>query len=111
MRPIVRRRPDGVIQIDPPRRARAIVAAEAGALLAAFGVCAGFLLMLATELVRHPMSVALAGSCLLFGLTSARWVSTGEVLPACVARPGSRAEPSRARGSPQPPLGGPKGAA
>ena len=91
MRPIVRRRPDGVIQIMP-RRVRAAVAAEAGVLLGLLGACAGFLGVLATVLVRHPISVALVASCLVFGLTTARWVSTGEVLPAGIAQPGSEAE-------------------
>jgi hypothetical protein len=101
MRPIVRRRPDGVIQIVP-RRPR--FAAEAGALLGLLGACGGFLAMLVTVLVRHPMSVALLGSCLVFGLTAARWVSTGEVLPFDVARPGTEA-PAPQAPPPTPPRG------
>jgi hypothetical protein len=109
MRSKVRRRPDGVIQILPPR-ASATIAAEAGVLLGFFGACAGFLAMLTAELIRHPMSVALAGSCLVFGLTTVRWVSTGEVLPASLAHQGREAESTGPHGSP-PPFGGPKGAA
>lgn len=97
MRPIIRRRPDGVIQITP-RRLRAALAAEAGMLLGLLGACAGLLAGLATVLVRQPLAVALVGSCLVFGLTTARWVSTGEVLPGGVARPG--VEASAPHGSP-----------
>jgi hypothetical protein len=107
MRPLVRRRPDGVIQITPRHAHAAIVAKEAGALLGLLGACAGFLTMLATVLVRHPLSLALIGSCLVFGLTTARWVSTGELLPAAVADQG--ADP--ARDSPTSPGEGPTGAA
>jgi hypothetical protein len=103
MRPIVRRRPDGVIQIVP-RRPR--LAAEAGAMLGLLGACSGFLAMLVAVLVRHPMSVALLGSCLVFGLTTARWVSTGQVLPVGIAPPG--VEASAPPGSPPTP---PRGAA
>jgi hypothetical protein len=111
MRSNVRRRPDGVIQITPrSARARVVVLAEAGALLGLFGACAAFLVMLAAELVRHPTSVALAGSCLVFGLTTARWVSTGQVLPARVGR-AHGSEPERPTGPPVPPSDGPKGAA
>jgi hypothetical protein len=105
MRPIVRRRPDGVIQIVPRQR----FAAEAGVMLGLLGACGGLLAMLVTVLVRHPISLALLGSCLVFGLTTARWVSTGQVLPAGTAPPG--VEASASPGSPPTPPTPPRGAA
>lgn len=74
---MVRRRPDGIVQIRRRPLWRVLVGRLSTALLVFGFFCAILLVALAAALLRFPELVLLLGGCAALALAAARWALTG----------------------------------
>lgn len=73
---VVRRRPDGLIQLRRRRAWNLVADPVLGVLCLLFPVCAAVMIGLATALVAGPFLVGVVAACLALGLLAARWART-----------------------------------
>ncbi len=72
-RVIIRRRPDGIVQIRPRPLWRAIAGPVPAVLLGLLLGCGLFVALLAAALLRFPALVLLVGGCATLALAAVRW--------------------------------------
>jgi len=80
-RVMLRRRPDGIVQIRPRPLWRAIAGPVPAALLGMLLGCGLAMAQLAAALVRFPALVLLVAGCVALLLTAVRWGLTEPRLP------------------------------
>ena len=77
---ILRRRPDGILQIRPRPVWRAIAGPVPAVLLALLLGCSLILVLLATALVQFPALVLLVGGCAALALAAVRFGLSGPAM-------------------------------
>jgi hypothetical protein len=80
-RVILRRRPDGIVQIRPRPLWRAIAGPVPAAILGLLVGCTLFLAALAAALVLFPVLVLLVGGAITLALAAVRWGLTEPRMP------------------------------
>lgn len=76
-RVILRRRPDGILQIRPRPFWRVIAGPVPAVLLGLLAVCSVIMALLAVALVRFPVVVLLVCGCMALALAAVRFGLTG----------------------------------
>jgi hypothetical protein len=70
---MLRRRPDGIVQIRPRPLWRAIAGPVPAAILGMLLACSLLLILLTAALIRFPVVVLLVFGCVFLGLAAVRW--------------------------------------